>query len=100
VNESLGKLLREQREKKGQLLREVAASLHMDTALLSKMERDERTPNKEQVLAFAQYYEVNADDFLVAWLSDKLASEVPDQELVLKAMQAAEQKIIHQKKNK
>ena len=90
---SIGELLREQRESKGQLLREVAAAMNMDTALLSKIERDDRIPSKEQVIAFARYYNVKQDDLLVAWLSDKLASKVENEYFALKAMQVAEEKI-------
>lgn len=100
THKSLGELLREQREQKGLLLREVAAALEMDTALLSKVERDERKANKEQVLAFAKYYNASSDEFLVAWLSDKLAYELQNEELALKAMQVAEEKIKHQKRKK
>jgi transcriptional regulator with XRE-family HTH domain len=97
---SLGELLRQQREKNGLLLREVGAALEMDTALLSKIERDERKANKEQVIAFAKYYKVPAEDLLVAWLSDKLAYELKDENLALKAMQVAEEKIKYQNKKK
>jgi HTH-type transcriptional regulator, competence development regulator len=99
-NKSLGELLREQRAQKGLLLREVAAALEMDTALLSKVERDERKANKEQVLAFAKYYNANSDEFLVAWLSDKLANELQNEELAFRAMQVAEEKIKYQKRKK
>jgi len=95
---TLGELLREQREQNGLLLREVAAALEIDTGLLSKMERNERKANKEQVTAFAQYYKVNAEIYLVAWLSDKLANDLQNEELALKAMQEAEKKIKYQKR--
>ena len=95
--QTIGQKLRELREKDNLLLRQVAAALEMDTALLSKYERDERKPGKEQVLAFAKYYKVPPDNLLVAWRSDKLASEVMDEELGLKAMQMAEKKVKHHK---
>ena len=38
----IGKKLRELREQKGLLLRQVAASLEVDTAYISKMERGEK----------------------------------------------------------
>lgn len=77
--QTIGQKLRELREKDNLLLRQVAAALEMDTALLSKIERDERKPSKEQVLAFAKYYKVQPDDLLVAWLSDRLTLEVKDE---------------------
>jgi len=97
---SIGEILREQRESKQLLLREVAAAMEMDTALLSKIERDERKPSKEQVLAFAKYYKVKEDDLLVAWLSDKLASEALNEDVALKAMQVAEEKVKYHKRKR
>ena len=41
INQTTGEILRESREKKGLLLRQVAALLEMDTAILSKVERGE-----------------------------------------------------------
>lgn len=96
---TLGQILREQRESKGLLLRQVAAAFEMDTALLSKFERDERKPNKDQVLAFAKFYNIKADEFLLAWLSDKIAYEVQDEDLAKQALKAAEKKVeLHKRK--
>ena len=93
TNKTLGQLLRGYREAKGLLLRQVAAALEMDTALLSKIERDERKPGKEQVLSFARYYNADTDELLLAWLSDKLAGEVANENLAKEALKAAEKKI-------
>lgn len=90
---TLGQILRENRVSKGLLLRQVAAAMEMDTALLSKFERDERKPNKEQVLAFARYYKVDADDLLLAWLSDKIAGEVLNEDFAKEALKAAVEKV-------
>jgi transcriptional regulator with XRE-family HTH domain len=98
--QTIGQKLRELREKENLLLRQVAASIEMDTALLSKIERDERKPSKEQVLAFAKYYKMKPDELLVAWLSDKLASEVKDEDFALKAIQVAEEKVKYHKSKK
>ena len=97
---TLGQILRECRESKGLLLRQVAAAFEMDTALLSKFERDERKPNKEQVIAFAKYYEIKIDELLLAWLSDKIAGEFQNEELAKKALKEAGRKIEHFKKKR
>jgi len=97
---SIGQVIRKCRESKGLLLRQVAAALDMDTALLSKIERDERKPNKKQVIALAKYFNVNVDEFLIAWLSDKIANEVQNEELAKEALKEAEKKVeLHKKKN-
>lgn len=98
---TIGQILRDHRETKGLLLRQVAAAMEMDTALLSKFERDERKPNKEQVLAFAKFYNVSADGLLLAWLSDKIAGEVQNEDLAKEVLKAAEKKVeLFKRKNK
>jgi transcriptional regulator with XRE-family HTH domain len=90
---TLGQILRDYRESKGLLLRQVAAALEMDTGLLSKFERDDRKPNKDQVMAFARYYDVNADELILAWLSDKIAGEIQHEYLAKEALKEAEKKV-------
>lgn len=98
---SLGEILREHREKKGLLLRQVAAALEIDTALLSKFERDERKPNKDQLNAFAKYYNVSPNEMMVALLSDKVIHDIAKEEFATEVLRAAEEKLEHiKKKNK
>ena len=80
------------------MLRQVAATLEIDTALLSKFERDERKPNKEQVIAFATYYNVNPDEMWVALLSDKVVHDIVKEELASEVLRAAEEKLDQIKK--
>lgn len=95
--ESLGDTLRKLREDKELPLRTVAAYLDIDQAILSKIERGQRKPNREQVVKLAEYFKVKENDLLVAWLSDKLLYEVEDEDMALKALQVAEEKVKYQK---
>lgn len=95
--QSLGDILRKHRENRGLLLRHVGSAMEIDQALISKFERGERYPSREQVIQFAKLYEVNEDVFLLAWLSDKLTYQVQDEDLALQAMQVAEEKIKYYK---
>ncbi|MDP3665861.1 MAG: helix-turn-helix domain-containing protein [Sediminibacterium sp.] len=92
---SLGATLRKLREDKQLPLRTVAAFLNIDQAILSKVERGQREPTREQVVKLAGYFKVKENDLLVAWLSDKLIYEVEDEEMALKALQMAEEKIAY-----
>ena len=62
-NKTIGEILRENREKKGMLLRQVSAKLAIDTVILSKIERDERInqltviPNETYQTFITQYQE-------------------------------------------
>jgi transcriptional regulator with XRE-family HTH domain len=91
--DSLGDTIRKLREDKELPLRIVSAYLDIDQAILSKIERGQRKATREQVLKLAEYFKVNKNDLLVAWLSDKLVYEVKDEDLALQAMQVAEEKV-------
>ena len=90
---NIGDTLRALRESKGLLLREVGAELSLDPTLLSKIERNDRMPTKEQVKALSEFYEDKKNEVVIAWLSDKLVYEVQDEDLGLIAMKVAEKKI-------
>jgi len=95
---TFGDLIRLARESKGLFLRQVAAELDIDQAIISKFERNERKPTKEQVLKFAKFYKLDKDELLVAWLSDRVVDDLQDENLADKALKAAEEKIKHKKK--
>ena len=95
--DSFGETIRKLREEKQLPLRRVAAYLDIDQAILSKVERAQRSPTREQVVKLAAYFHVNENDLLVAWLSDKLVEEVEDEDIALKALQVAEEKIKYNK---
>ena len=91
--DSLGDTIRKLREDKKLPLRTVAAFLDIDQAILSKIERGQRKLSREQVVKLAEYFKVKEDDLLVAWLSDKLVYEVEDEDMALKALQVAEERL-------
>lgn len=97
---TIGTILRELREEKGLLLREVGAKLSLDPTILSKIEQGKRMPTKEQINALADFYFDKKNEVIIAWLSDKLYYEVQDEDLALQAMQVAEEKIIYNKKQR
>ncbi|MFN9799751.1 MAG: helix-turn-helix domain-containing protein [Bacteroidota bacterium] len=69
-----GPKVRELREKRKLLLREVAAHIHADTAVVSKIERGERNATRPQVLALAQILETDTEELLALWMADKFES--------------------------
>jgi HTH-type transcriptional regulator, competence development regulator len=94
-----GEILRAKREKKGLLLRQVAAMLDIDTAILSKIERSERKASKEQIIKLAEILELDEEDLIVQFLSEKILYEIKDEELGSKALKVAEQKMKYNKNN-
>ena len=52
------------------------------------------------MLKLAEYFNVDKEELLVAWLSDKIVYELTDEEFADKALKVAENKIEYLKKNK
>ncbi len=100
IDKSTGEILRKKREEKGLLLRQVAAKLDIDTAILSKIERSERKASKEQIIKLAEILNLKEEDLLVQYLSEKILYEIKDEELGNKALKVAEQKMKYISKNK
>lgn len=95
-NSSVGTVLRNLREAKSLLLREVAASIGIDPTLLSKIERDERMPTREQVGALSAFYKEESS-IIIAYLSDKLVNELENEDLALEAIKSAKEKLKEQR---
>lgn len=91
--DSLGNRIKQHREKLELPLRTVAAYLDIDQAVLSKIEHGHRKATREQVIQLAKYFKADEDELIVAWLSDKIANEVQDENLAKQALKAAEKKV-------
>jgi len=85
----LGQKIRETREKQNLLLRQVAAHIEVDTALMSKAERGERNLNREQVLKLARLLNVSEDEFVSLWLCDKVIGAVGEDPLAEQGIKRA-----------
>lgn len=76
----IGDRIRELREQNNILLRQLAAQLDMDTALLSKMERGDRLFRKEDVTRLAGIFKQSEDELLTLWLADKILKTIEEEE--------------------
>jgi transcriptional regulator with XRE-family HTH domain len=86
---SLGEKIRTIRESKSLLLRQVAAYLEIDTALISKIERGERRLTREQVIKLAKFYNVTDEELLTLWLSDKLLDTIENDPFAMQGLNKA-----------
>jgi len=95
-----GEIIREKRENKGLLLRQVSAQLDIDTAILSKIERGERKATREQITKLADILELDKESLLIQYLSEKILYEIQDEELGIKALKVAESQFKYNKGKK
>ena len=83
----IGDRIRELREGKEILLRQLAAQLDMDTALLSKMERGDRLFRKEGIVSLSEIFNQPLNELLTLWLADKVLQTVQEEELQIEALE-------------
>ena len=95
--ETFGSIIKTERESKGLLLRQVASSLEIDQAIISKFERGERKPTKDQVEKFAKFYDLDKNKLITCWLSDQIASTILYEENIGEVLKAAEEKALYLK---
>jgi len=100
VYQTTGEILRENRERKGLLLRQVSAMLDIDVAILSKVERGERKASKEQIIKLAKILDLNEEELLIHYLSEKIAYELVDEEVASQTLKVAEKKVEYLKSRK
>jgi transcriptional regulator with XRE-family HTH domain len=81
-----GAKLRQLREDQGMLLRQMAAQMDIDTALLSKIERGDRRANRELVEKAADVLAHECNDLLVLWLADKIEDVIDNEPMAAKAI--------------
>jgi len=83
----LGKRIKEIREEKGLLQRQLAAELEIDSPMYSKIERGERRAKREQVIKLADLLETDKNELLTLWLAGQVNEIVKDESTALKAIE-------------
>ena len=97
--QTIGEQLKELRENKGFLLRDVAEALQVDSSFLSKIEHGIKRPTRVQIIKLAEIFKINAEDLLITYLSDKVAYELREEDQPNKIMRVAEKKIAYLNRN-
>lgn len=97
--ETVGQIIRAKRESLGLLLRQVASYLDIDQAILSKIERNERKPTKDNIIKLAEILKLDKEELLIQFMSEKIAYEIVDEDCASKVLKAAEQKVKYLKSN-
>lgn len=82
----LGQKLKELREERQFVQREVATKLEVDTAYVSKMEKGEKQISRSWLPILAEMFGVNENDLLIEWLADKVNKVIKDEPLGINAI--------------
>ncbi len=86
-------MVRQIRESKKLLLRQVAAHLEVDTAFVSKLERGEKRASKEQVQKLSKFLETPGDMLIGLWLADRVMNALEGEELSANAIKLVSKRI-------
>jgi len=83
--------IRQLREEKKLLQRQLASVLEIDTPMYSKLERGDRLAKRTQVIAIANLLSADENELLTLWLADKVMEVLEDEnELAGKALEIAQ----------
>ena len=82
----LGEKLKELRESKGLLQRQVAAELDVDTAYISKMENNDKPVSKSHLEALAKVYDLPERELMPFWLGEKVLHVLEGNEYSIEAL--------------
>jgi transcriptional regulator with XRE-family HTH domain len=97
--ETLGDILRKGREGHGLLLREVAAKISIDPALLSKIERGERRATREQLERLSDCLRLEKDRLIATWHSERISYELYRERNASEILHLAEAKVEYLRKS-
>lgn len=79
--------IRQLREEKQLLQRQVSATLEIDNALYCKIERGDRLAKRELVVELAELFQCDSKDLLTLWLADKIIVTIDNEkEIAEKAL--------------
>jgi transcriptional regulator with XRE-family HTH domain len=97
---SFGERIKELRESKDLLQRQLAASLEIDTPMFSKIERGDRRAKREQVLKLSELLQTDVNELLTVWLADQVYEIVKNEDTAEGALKVAESALKYSKTEK
>ena len=97
---TLGDTLKDAREEKHLILRKVAAEVDIDQSLISKFEKNDRKPTREQLTRLANFYNLSERELIINWHSEKIADDLLYSESTSEILKVAEEKVNYYKAQK
>lgn len=91
--ESFGEHIKKLREEHKLPLRKVASVLDLDPSTLSKIERGERSANKDMLPLLAKLFNQSEKTLLLIFFSDKIAHQLMEENNPNEILKIAEEKI-------
>ncbi len=86
-NNTLGDKLRQLRDEKNLMQREVGAVIEVDGAFISKVENNEKPINRKHLATLSKFFKVPEDELQTLWLADKIRLIIKEEKLGKQAIQ-------------
>ena len=93
----LGEKLKELREAKGLVQRQVAAALEVDTAYISKMESNEKPVSRNHLKKLSRLLDIAEKELIAIWLAGKVYELVKDEEVALLVLSITKEELENRK---
>ena len=95
----ISKYLQDLRKESGKTLREVAAYLEIDQAILSKMENGKRPVTKDALIQLAKLYEKDIQELHRVFLVEKLYKQLENEDDALSILKLLEKQVVYKTKH-
>jgi transcriptional regulator with XRE-family HTH domain len=93
----LGEKLKELRESKGLLQRQIAAELEVDTAYISKIESNEKSVSRNHLKKLAFLLGISDEELLTIWLADKIFDLIKEEPTAINSIEMVQKSLILKK---
>ena len=93
IHTTFGEHLKELRESAGLTLRDVSTNIGVDYSHLAKVEKNQRTPTRQLIKSLAIFFKTSEQELLNDWLSDQIAYKILDENVDIKILKVAEEKV-------
>lgn len=90
---TLGQKIRELRESKGMLQRQLAAKLEIGDGFLSKVEHDQKALKREHLKSIGKIFDYPLEELESLWVATRIYELVKDEQSALNALKVAEEQI-------
>ena len=95
----ISKYLQDLRKESGKTLREVAAYLEIDQAILSKMENGKRPVTKDVLTQLAKLYKKDIQELQKVFLAEKLYKQLEHEDDALSILKLLEKQVVYKTKH-
>ncbi len=88
---TIGQKIKELRESKGILQRELASKLKVGDGFLSKIERNQKVLKREHLVSISKIFDFPYTELEILWLANKVYDLIKDEDQAIQVLKVAEQ---------